>query len=283
MRILAGKGAVVAALALGGLTSYMAWRYVDQAGPNSHVETTPIVVAAMPIPARTVVGPEMLRMQQVPVDLADPMAAHSAEDVVGKVARAPMTTDEPVLATKLFLQRTESGLAFMVPEGMRAVSVNFTEQIGSGGMVSPGDHVDVLGVFEAKTKDTTTTPSKDRNKQEETTSVATIVLPDVQVLAVAQHLEGESTKPKQTLPVPSGTDTKPSMERSEPAPLPQAKTATLAVSPADALKLVLAEDKGRIRLALRRADDKGTPQVPIVPVEALTAASSLTASSGSAH
>src|SRR6185312_177293 len=52
MPIFAGKGAVVAALALGALTSYMAWRYIDQASQNANsVEMVPVVVAAMPIPA----------------------------------------------------------------------------------------------------------------------------------------------------------------------------------------------------------------------------------------
>src|SRR5688572_6972499 len=132
MRIFAGKGAVVLALVLGGLTSWLAWRYVDQAQVNAQaVQTTPVVVAAMPVAARTVLTPEMLRIQRVPVDIVDPFAAREASDVVGKVTRSPMTTDEPVLSTKLFLQRAESGLAFMVPDGMRAVSVGFTEVIGT--------------------------------------------------------------------------------------------------------------------------------------------------------
>lgn len=270
MRIFAGKGAVAAALALGALTSYIAWRYVDQASQNGHaVETTPIIVAAMPIPARTVIAPEMLRLQQVPVDVVDPMAAHSAEDVVGKVARAPMTVDEPVLSTKVFLQRAESGLAFMVPDGMRAVSVGFSEIVGSGGMVSPGDHVDIIGVFDK----TTTVAGK-----EETSPVATIVLQDVSVLAIAQRLEGENTTPKQAIQVPGSATDKPAQMRSEPAPQPAAKTATLAVNPTDALKLVLAEDRGKIRLALRRADDKSTPRVEAVPVPALLEPAAVSAS-----
>jgi pilus assembly protein CpaB len=270
MRIFAGKGAVAVALALGALTSYIAWRYVDQAGQNGRtVETTPIIVAAMPIPARTVLAPEMLRLQQVPVDVVDPMAAHSAEDVVGKVARAPMTMDEPVLSSKLFLQRAESGLAFMVPDGMRAVSVGFSEVVGSGGMVSPGDHVDVIGVFDK----TTTVAGK-----EETAPVATIVLQDVSVLAIAQRLEGENTAPKQAIQVPGAATDKASQMRSEPVPQPAAKTATLAVNPNDALKLVLAEDRGKIRLALRRSDDKSTPRVEQVPVAALLEPATVSAS-----
>jgi pilus assembly protein CpaB len=273
MRIFAGKGAVVAALALGALTSFLAWRYVDQASQNGqNVEMVPIVVAAMPIPARTVIAPEMLRLQRVPVDVVDPAAAHSAEDVVGKVARAPMTIDEPVLISKVFLQRAESGLAFMIPEGMRAVSVAFSEIVGSGGMVTPGDHVDIIGVFEKKQ------PARSKDSKEESTQVATLVLQDVTVLAIAQRLEGENTKPKEAIQVPGSATEKPSQVRSEPAPQPAAKTATLAVNPSDALKVVLAEDRGRIRLALRRAEDKSTPIVEQVAVSALLEPATVSAS-----
>src|SRR5438876_7553685 len=118
MRIFAGKGAVVAAIALGAFTSYLAWHYVDQASPNQAVvETTPVVVANAPIGVRTIITPELVRVQQMPVDGVHPQAVRSADLVIGKVARIAMIADEPVLSTKLYLQRAESGLAFMVPEG----------------------------------------------------------------------------------------------------------------------------------------------------------------------
>jgi pilus assembly protein CpaB len=297
MKLFGGRGAVFAALALGALTSYLAWRYVDQAAQSGQkVEMTPVVVANVSVPARAVLTPDLVRLQQMPVDAVHPAAAHSVEAVVGKVVRTELTADEPVLSTKLFLQRGESGLAFMVPDGMRAVSVNFTELIGSGGMVSPGDHVDVMGVFDVHgplpapqsvanggAAVINNQPPKDKDQDQQQTSLATMVLQNVQVLAVAQRLEGEEIKPKDTgLQVP-GTSSSPTpqqqmTQRAEAAPQPQAKTATLAISPEDALKLVLAEDKGRIRLALRRANDKTTPDVPQVPMSTLLQPAPMTAS-----
>jgi pilus assembly protein CpaB len=262
MKLFGGRGAVVAALALGALTSYMAWRYVDQANSSGQkVEMAPVVVANASIPARTIITPDLVRVQQIPVQAIHPLATHSVEEVIGKVVRTEMSADEPVLTNKLFLQRGESGLAFMVPEGMRAVSVGFTEIIGSGGMVTPGDHVDIIGVFEAKGL-TTTQPTgqngqNERNQAQQPslgpngsdpnqqTSLATMVLQDVQLLAVAQRLEGEETKKDQGLAIPGANPQQSPQaqmaQRSEPAPQPQAKTATLAVGPEDALKLVLAE------------------------------------------
>ena len=289
MKLFGGRGAVVAALVLGALTSYLAWRYVDQATQaGQKVEMAPVVVANSAIPARSIITPDMVRVQDMPVEAVHPLATHSVAEVAGKVVRTEMATDEPVLSSKLYLQRAESGLAFMVPDGMRAVSVGFTEVIGTGGMITPGDHVDVLGVFETHGPTAGPQPVSGQSGQpaqvtldrgatdsKEQTSVATMVLQDVQVLAVAQRLEGEDVKPKdQGLTMPGGNSQTPQQQmaqRAEPAPQPQAKTATLAVGPEDALKVVLAEEKGKIRLALRRANDKNTPSVAQVPLNALLA------------
>jgi pilus assembly protein CpaB len=268
----------------------MAWRYVDQANRQSAqtVEMAEVVVARVAIPARTIVTPDLVRVQRMPTQAVHPQAVQSLDMVVGKVVKSDVVADEEVLSSRLFLQRGESGLAFMIPEGMRAISVGFTELIGSGGMVSPGDHVDVIGVFdEPNSAASTKAGAANQNsgsRPDEKKTVATIVLQNVQVLAVAQHLEGEdTTKKEQVVPVQvpgiqQQQQAPPSQMRSEPAPQPSAKTATVAVSPQDALKIVLAENKGQIRLALRQANDKSTAAVSPVPMAVLLAPPSASAS-----
>jgi len=125
-------------------------------------------------------------------------------------------------------------LAFVIPPGKRAVAVEVTEVIGSGGLIVPGDFVDVIAVR-----------SLENNRGR-----ATIVLQNVEVLAVAQSITGEeATTPKQ-----EGSDT--TLGTTAPKPEPKAKSVTLAVTPQEAQRLVLydvlAED---LRLALRGAED----------------------------
>jgi len=301
MRVLAGKGAVAAAIVLGGLTSYLAWHYVDQAG-QARPEMASVVVATAALPARTVVTPAMIRVQELPVEAVHPNALRSPNEVVGKIVKTPLTPDEQVLSTKLFLQREESGLAFMVPDGMRAVSVGFNEVIGSGGLLLPGDHVDVIGVFDIKLPQPTTAPTAptvvptpvvagpifEHDNQAafpqldgSQTTIATTVLQDVPVLAIAQRLEGQDTRDNATrLAQQTGVggssntgNTANTQVKSDPQPLPQAKTATLAVAPDAALKLALAEDRGKIRLALRRPSEEArAPQVASAPTTALSSA-----------
>ena len=283
MKLFGAKGPLIAAIALGALTSYIAWRYVDQATQQSGqaADMTPVVVANVAIPARTIITPDMVRLQPLPAATVHSQAVPSVNQVVGKVTKSDVVADEQVLSSRLYLQRGDSGLAFMIPDGMRAVSVGFSEMIGSGGMVVPGDHVDVLGVFESKgpinSRPQAASQTNQQNANNQDTTVATVVLQNVQVLAVAQQVQGQDTTPKNSGPSVPGTQqqqTPPEQVRSDPAPQPAAKTATLALSPEDALKMVLAEGKGQIRLALRPANDKQTPNVPQVPMTALLASSS---------
>jgi Flp pilus assembly protein CpaB len=251
----------------------------------------PVVVAAGPIAPRTVITGDMIRVQQLPAEAIHPSALRSPSDAIGKVARIAMTGDEQLLTTKLYLQNDQSGLAFMVPEGMRAVSVGVSE------VIVPGDRVDVIGVFEIKVPTPTGAkaaneaagpPITQQDKQAmlspgaagqgdpQTTFVATNVLEDVSVLAIAQQLEGQDTRDNtQRLAQSTGMagNTKPGQQqlRSDPQALPAAKTATLAVNPDDALKLVLAESHGQIRLALRRGlDSPSSPQLAKAPMTALS-------------
>lgn len=284
-RLLGGRGPLLAALVLGSLTSFLVWRYVDGVGQTVQpVQTTPVIVAATAIPARTVVTADMLQVQQIPVAARHPSALTSTREVVGKVSRSALTPGEQVLNTKLFLQREDSGLAFMIPDGLRAISVGFTEVIGTGGLLVPGDRVDVVGVFEVRrptrapnAPNAPNTPGApgapslspypylESGSDQDTYFVSTMVLQDVQVLAVAQRLEGEDTRDTGArvtqsagigaAAVGAGGSGAQAAVRSQPQPQPQAKTATLAVSPEDSLRLVLAEEKGKIRLALRPTQD----------------------------
>ncbi len=298
MRLLSGKGAILAAIALGMVTSYIAWSYVNQANSKQPVDMAPVVVATQAIDPRAVITPDMVRVQQLPAEAVHPQALRATDEVVGKVARIAMVPDEQVLSTKLFLQRGDSGLALMVPDGMRAVSVSVNEVIGSGGMILPGDHVDVIGIFQMKLPVSSPTPSvvpaatpmppiTQSNNQAvlnqgvinqqdaEQTSISTLVLQDVPILAIAQQLEGQDTRDNTQKLTDnsnlSGNQVQQQQVRSNPNAVPGAKTATLAVSPDDALKLVLAESQGQIRLALRRppADDSTHPtaQVPTVALQ----------------
>jgi pilus assembly protein CpaB len=192
--------------------------------------------------------------------MATPMQA------TGKVTKLPISQGEELLGTKLFGDREQSGLAFVVPDGKRAVSVAVSEVVGSGGMIVPGDSVDVVAVLDTQT--TTAVGNQadarfgvDVSTHAQIKAISQYILQNVEVLAVAQQLEGDpapqSTTDKASQAV-SGNGSQSAPPKPNPAAQPGAHTATLAVGPEEAEKLVLAEDKGRIRLVLRAHGDDTT-------------------------
>ena len=235
-----GKRVLILALLLGLGTSMLVWSYIRQIAASAQpVVTVPVLVAARDIPSRAMVTEDMVKVHQVVAADRHPQALTSPQEATGKIARMPIAAGEQILASKFFAQRKESGLAFIVPPGKRAVSVGVSEVIGSGGLIVPGDRVDVLAVFDARYLGQ---------------DMATVVLQNVEVLAVAQQLEGEL--PGGTAErIAQGLSGEGRTDKVEPRPQPTARTVTLSVTPSEAQQLVLAEERGKIRLALRAFND----------------------------
>lgn len=227
------------AMILGGIAAAWSWRVVQERPPEP-VSTAVVLVAGQDIPVRTKITSDMVREEGIPVSAKHPEALSLIRQADGQVTRLPITKGEQVLATKLTAVREESGLSFIIPPSKRAVAVTTSEVIGAGGLVLPGDRVDVIAVFDAKTM------GKD---------MATIILQDIEVMAVAQKLEGElpdkSVIERAGQALDGGSKGTLSVPKERGQPQPAAKTVTLAVTPEEAQRLFLSEAYGKIRLALR--------------------------------
>ncbi|MBU6429415.1 MAG: Flp pilus assembly protein CpaB [Cyanobacteria bacterium REEB65] len=133
-------------------------------------------------------------------------------NAVGRIAREDLVPGEVLLDGLLFPPGQDAATTVLpVPVGKRAVTVAVDEVVGVAGFVMPGSRVDVVGTL-------------DVNDQ----PVTRVLLQDIQVLAIAQDAKRQED--------------------------PQAKivsSATLAVSPKQAEILILAADRGKIRLAMR--------------------------------
>jgi pilus assembly protein CpaB len=255
---------LVFAVALGVIAAVLVWGYMQQVqeeadrvvqsgiGKPEAAPSVPVIVAAQDIPTRTKITASMVALRQMPATAKQPEAYAAEKDVDGKVTRLPISAGQQVIPNMFAIAREEAGLAFAIPPSKRAVSITTSEVIGSGGLVIPGDFVDVIGVFD---KDTM---GKDQ---------AAIILQNMEVLAVAQSIEGEVPPAPEKGPAQQVGD---QLKAPQPTPTPvvpakaqpQAKTVTLAVSPEEAQRLVLAEARGTLRLALRPAKDATTVNLP---------------------
>ena len=246
--------------------------YLSQSGGGgeeaaSTGETKSVVVASQDITAGTRITEDMVRVKNVSADAVVPNALTTTEMAVGSVARFPITADEQILENRLAAGGIEVAegekmpLTYIVPEGMRAVGVNTKQVISAGGLVLPGDYVDIIFVAEVKTD---LPPPLDRSHISQT------ILQNIEVLAVQQTLE--EVVPEETTG-DGATDGEVServaLDRADPDP--EAITVTLAVTPeqveilamADVICQGLGERRDRaIRLSLRQFGDSEQISVP---------------------
>jgi Flp pilus assembly protein CpaB len=232
-----------------------------------------VLVAKATLPAQTALTTDNVEVKDVATDAVQPNAAASLADVQGKALTVPVAAGQQILTP--FLANADQPdikkFADLVPAGKRAMSVTFTELSTAGGLVAPGDYVDVIGVFNKNTL------GKDQSM---------LILQDILVLAVAQNTSADQL-PRQAstsqspaaLPLPNRGGTIPAPT---PASVPfapaQTRTVTLAVDPEAAERLALAEDYGKLRYIVRPGAER--TQSAVMPADLTTLASPIQVAAG---
>lgn len=139
-----------------------------------------VVVVARDIPVGEKITVDMLTTKPVAASALLPGRVISPDDLVGKVAVAPMYIGEQVVLSKVTTFVGQNTLAYKVPEGTRALSLQIPHEAwANAGLVQPGDRVDVLGV-------TTTMRTDPLTGEEKPNVVAWFLTQNVEVLAFAQ-------------------------------------------------------------------------------------------------
>ncbi len=224
---------VIAAVALmlsGGVT-YLAYR-VLQSRLRPPEETVNVVVAAKPLPMGIRLTAEDLQLSKGPKSaplqgsFSDPKAA------IGRALLIPTQINEPILESKLASKEGGAGLMAVIPEGMRALTIQVNSIIGVSGFVVPGARVDMI---------LTATPPKDAKGAKNDEMGSKIVLENLEVLAAGQNVQRE-------------VDGKPQ----------SVQDVTLLLTPEQTERVALATGDGRIQLALRNPLDKEAIEPPLI-------------------
>src|SRR3989304_4272675 len=185
------KGVLVLALLLGLLSAVLVFVYLGRSGGDEESaapsgDTKSVVVASQDIAAGTRITEDMVRVKNVSSDSVVPQALTTTELVVGSVARFPITTDEQILENRLaaggiaVADGDKLPVTYIVPEGMRAVAVNTKQVINAGGLVLPGNRVDLIFVAQVKT---------DLPPPLDLSHISQTILQNLEVLAVEQTVE----------------------------------------------------------------------------------------------
>ena len=176
--------AVMAVAILFGLTAViLASRWLlMQPGSNSGY----IVVAATDISLGQRLTPEMVKLTEWPADSMPKGAFTDPAKLAGRVLRSSVLAGEPVSEAKLAPAGTLGGLSALITEGKRAITVRVNDVIGVAGFTLPGNYVDIIV---STRKDSQ--PGENREQD-----ISKIVLERILVLAVAQEVNRDETKPR---------------------------------------------------------------------------------------
>lgn len=237
--------ALIAALCAGALLYFYLGNL--EAQKEVKVEYDSIVVAAVDIPAFTPITGDMVTFQQVPLGYAHPLAARTIEEVVGLVTESEIIAGEEMLPSKLKqFGETDSGLSYVVPEGMRAVTVAVDEVSGVAGFLQRGDYVDVISYtstsYEMPTADqaqTGTTETTDPAQNAVSQSTTVIAAQNILVAAIGRSLSSSTSSTEDQSAIGYNS-------------------VTLILSPEDAMRVIQGSRSGSLILILRASGDHDT-------------------------
>ncbi len=199
-----------------------------------------VIVAKTDIAPKTKITAEMVREVKVPPEYVQPGAVQSLDKVVGIVAREAIVSGEQVSERRLVRGGKSVGFTGIIPYDKRAVTVAVTEMTGVAGFIKPGDYVDVIVTFDTMAVGD---------------NVSNIIMQNILVLAVNREMEMNAAESATAKDV-----------KDNAKDINKMGTVTIAVTPGEAIKLGLAEDKGKVRLVLRPY----LPQNSMVLTEAMT-------------
>ena len=204
----------------------LAWLWLEG---QASTKQNRVVVTTTDVSRGQRLTPEMLRLvdrpaKDMPKDVfVDPLL------LTDRVLKVNVAKGDILSEGKLAPAGTMGGLSALISEGKRAITVRVNDVIGVAGFALPGNYVDIIVHTERD-------PGAGENVRRDALHVSKIVLERILVLAVAQEVSRDETKPKVVNAV------------------------TLEVTPEQAENLDLARGVGTLSLALRNQVDATVPQ-----------------------
>lgn len=214
------------ALIVGGMV--VTWLYQEQFRlERSGGPPVDVVVAAQNIAFGEPVRAEWLTTRSLPQDYVEDrhIPASRIRDLIGLPLAQSVRAGETIMRSDLsHLSEHQRTLSSEIPQGSRAITILATPASAFGGLLRPGDHVDVLLTIGDPMH-----PERSRTA---------LLLENVAVLAVGRRLHEEETEQGQRA-----------------YRLGQTTSVTLQVTIAEGAMITQAQNDGRIQLLLRNGSD----------------------------
>jgi pilus assembly protein CpaB len=220
------------ALAAGAGAAYFAKGYIanevrsEREQLQAQYKLISVVVAKTDLAPGTVLSSRTVALREVPKTFlhTEAVGAERWSDVAGRVLSRAVRGGETVLSSHL-AQGAGAGFSAQLPAGMRALTFPVNEEASIAGMLAPGDRIDILF---------TTTAANE--------SITVPLLFSVPVVATGLRTQANENSLPDKLQGPF-------------------RTITVSVTPADAAKITLAQEAGRITVALRQPQDQSLTRI----------------------
>lgn len=223
-----------------GLMVYFAMSGDDEkASEKPQTNLVQVVAAKQDIPERTVVKEDMLKVVEVPSELVPEGAFHDVADAVEHPTSTAIQQGDIMTSRKVYVDIRMAGFTGIIPPDCRAVTIPINDITGVSGFAHPGDYVDIMIISGTK----------------ENGINGRIILQDVLLLGINRTADLPNT--------PTGDSSKKDGDKKDDASAQNVgnvntkassdtmATATVALKPADALKLAAASQEGTLYLVLR--------------------------------
>jgi len=247
---MSGRAKLLLSMVLGLLAVFLVYMYVRGIEQQLYeeVDMQNVVVAREAIAAGTAIDARLIQRLSVPRKYRQPQTFPTVEEVAGRVAVVPIAAGAQIGGGMLADAGAEA-LSFEVPRGRRAVAITISDDTGVGGLIRPGNFVDIVGTFEFGR------PIGNQGGRttyaDEKTEVRTM-MQNVFVVAVNKELRRERIQ-EETAGAGGGTQSTRSL-----------RTVTLLVDPVRVQELVLAQEVGSLTLSLRSSLDDSAVDLPFL-------------------
>ena len=229
---------IVVAIVCGIIGTYL---MIGMRGEEIATEYMDVVVAAKDLKEGTMLDRTMIESKSIPANYCAPDAVlwKERQGLTGRRLMVPVMMPKGAQVSRMHLPAEQNkGFCYQIPQELRALSINVSRSTGVSGLLRPGSHVDIIGIYAKTIESGTITP----------TTVIQVLLQDVTVLAA-----GRSTS---TLASDlAGSRTGGTVSYS---------TITVAVKLNEAQILIAASARGKLYCVLRNPGTDSRPQnIPV--------------------
>lgn len=202
---------------------------------SAAIERVPVLVARSAIDQRSQITAADVEVRELPKEAVLPQALTDVAEIENMYAATDLLPGEQILRTDIIERQGGGVLAQLIPEGHRALSLAVSDAMAAGGLVEPGDRVDLIATYE---------------ERKVGWSGGSVVVQNVEVLAISKLL--------------LGADSEADNDNGRSSPTSLNATVTIAVTPNEAQLVTIAEQFGELHIVLRRPDE--TSSVAAAPV-----------------